>query len=78
MVPVKTLGIGDAQLAAVTEEGQASNQTGRAVLHSSMQFCDIHRSIPLGATPRTGFRGAPLGAAASRSNRRMARLTALA
>ena len=46
MVPVKALWIRDVQLAAVTEEGQAPNQTGRA-LHPSMPFCGIPRSIPL-------------------------------
>jgi hypothetical protein len=47
MAPVKTLGIGDVQLAAVTEEGQAPNQAGRA-LHSSMVFGDTPRQYPFG------------------------------
>jgi hypothetical protein len=54
MVPVKTLGIGDVQLAAVTEEGQAPNQTGRA-LHSSTVFCDISRSIALAPASRPHY-----------------------
>jgi hypothetical protein len=54
MAPVKTLGIGDVQLAAVTEEGQASNQTGRA-LHSSTAFCDISRSIALAPASRPHY-----------------------
>jgi hypothetical protein len=54
MVPVKTLGIGDVQLAAVTEEGQAANQTGRA-LHSPMAFRDICRSIALAPRSRPHY-----------------------
>ena len=51
MAPVKALGIGDVQLAAATEQGQAPNQTGRA-LHPSMLFCGIPRQYPLGVNPR--------------------------
>jgi hypothetical protein len=49
MTPVKALGIGDMQLAAVTEKSQAANQARRA-LHSSIAFRDIPGSIAR-ATP---------------------------
>lgn len=46
LVPVESLGIGDVQLAAVTEEGQAPDQTRRA-LHWSVAFDNIPAVSPL-------------------------------